>query len=438
MILFSFLFLSLKSSIKCRILPSHDIYLQSYDITCGTKLDTAAQTARSRVLNGEQVSNKEYPWLAQIWTLLIGTNGRKIDESCGGVIISRHAILTAGHCLCNDDPDLKDGFGVKIKGDIMTCGSNFDLNRRDNQIYYSIGTQSTAQDVNYWSYNARVAAYLFEYDPSVAYFSKNGDIGIVIDKDGLPLIQHQANPICLPTESSFTKSKKGKGIKVALAGRGLRYFDNGQVDQFGTPITSCLTNDFPYQKCKLLNPFEALKPYSPHVSYAFCVDVPVAQDLISSEVNVVFDVSDTAQTVGRIVLPEKEKCQEYWEKALEAYRKANENISSPKTSIHNAHKIILRKSKNTKDDHKVCFNWKKLSVYGVCKTTSPAPLDWGFCSRSCQESALIPDKPIQHGVFQFVDFEEFKALYFENPNDILRPDSLILGKVSIITFLLTC
>ena len=128
MIYFLFLFLSLTNSIKCRILPSHDFYLQSHGITCGTKLDTTAESTRSRVLNGEQVSNKEYPWLAGIWKISIGTNGRKKSYACGGVIISRHAILTAGHCLCNDDP-----------GDIITCEKDFDLNKKDtNQITYSI------------------------------------------------------------------------------------------------------------------------------------------------------------------------------------------------------------------------------------------------------------------------------------------------------------
>ena len=66
MICFLCLFLHLKISIKCGALPSHDKYLRSHDITCGTKLKTTSQSATARVVNGEKVSNEEYPWLAVV------------------------------------------------------------------------------------------------------------------------------------------------------------------------------------------------------------------------------------------------------------------------------------------------------------------------------------------------------------------------------------
>ena len=342
MIRFLLLFLRLTNSIKCGVLLSHDRYLQSHGITCGTALDSTSQSSNARVLNGEKVSNKQYPWLAEIRRLLIATNGVQKLDKCNGVIISRHAILTAGHCLCNDNPDLRDEHRVKLLGAKITCRKDFNLNKKAyNQIDYSIGTQRMALDRKH---NARVEAYLFDYDPAGTFFSRNGDMGIVIDKHGLPLIQYQANPICLPEENSFVKSPSERytGVEVTLAGRGKRFIDSGRVDINGNPITSCLTNEgrdpygnrMNFQQCKPLE-----HPPSDPSASPFCVDVPVTQDLITSEVDVTFGVRT------RIDLPTKETCQKYWDKALKAYGKANKIISPPETLIHDAHRIILRNQK---------------------------------------------------------------------------------------------
>ena len=434
-----FLFLSVVFSITTLIsggiLPSHDRYLQKHGITCGTKLDTTSQVSKARVLNGNQVTNKEYPWLAIIWRSIFGSNGRKTLSSCGGVIISRHAILTAGRCLCNDDPNLKDKDGVKLTGNILTCGRDLNLNKEaNNQIEYSIGTQSTALVDE--KHNANLEAYLYDFDLVNIFFSKNGDIGIVIDKNGLPLNKHQANPICLPTDTSFSKSASewNEGVEVTLAGRGLRFVNSRKVDNSDNPITSCLTNEGRKTYTRGMN-FQKCKPLEyPGVYSSFCVETPFVYDLISSEADVIFNVNDYKKTVNaRIKLPRKGKCQKYWDKALEAYRKANKKFSPTKTLIHDAHRIVLRNSKNSNVDYKVCLNWRKLSVYGVCKTE----LDWGFCSRSCQVSSRIPHDsripgyPIQPQGAQFAEYEEFRALYFDNPGNIIRSDSSILSKTSL-------
>ena len=455
MFLFLLVVFSTTNRIRGEILLSHDRYLQSHGITCGTKLDTTSQSSRARVLNGNEVSNQEYPWLAIIWRSIFGTNGGYNRVQCGGVIVSRHAILTAGQCLCNDDPnllgtDLKFRT-VKLRGTILTCGRNLNLNKKaKNQIEYSIGTQGTA--LRSEKHNANLEAYLYDYDPAETFFSKNGDIGIVIDKHGLPLNEHKANPICLPTDPSFIKSasERYEGVEVTLAGRGLRYVNSGQTNIFNNPITSCLTNERRQPHRNQLqgragwgSSFQQCRPleYNASQTSSFCVDLHVVDDLISSEANVIFEVSNSMQTVTpRIELPKKGKCQKYWAKALEAYDKTDQKFRSTQTLRHDAHRIILRNSRNSNVDYKVCLNWKKLSVYGICKTGADDLDDWGFCSRSCQVSSRLPERfiDIEPHVAQFADYEEFKALYFENPRDVIRSDSSILSKTSLKAFLLAC
>ena len=251
---------------------------QKYDIECGAS-SNSYESPTSRIINGLP-SKETYPWFADVIVFFAYdpkcnpmkqfTDGLR----CGGAIISDKVILTAGHCVCN---------GIMHPKDIQSCPlletcveGKTDQNEKlievnqnregFNELHIRVGER--AFDAAEWrrkrpEFDPNIEGYVYKYSRPNSYddmfhtFSENGDIGIVIKRDGLSLAKGRKNivPICLPSPEAFTKKN---GFEVKLASRGLRYKTPEYDEDTMTVVSSCLTNEGTttpkrnFAPCKLL------------------------------------------------------------------------------------------------------------------------------------------------------------------------------------------
>ena len=166
---------------------------------CGVENEDAngnASKAQSRIINGKPSWEHRYPWMVHIQrtTILafpVMVPPIKVPSGGAGSIITRTAIITAGHNLCVDrDPGREDAGGGRRFH--ITCPQRRSLTQREwnnvrqgnlnqenlNEIMFWIGT-NIFPGPRYPTYHKDIQAYLYDYNPN-ALFSSNGDVGVII------------------------------------------------------------------------------------------------------------------------------------------------------------------------------------------------------------------------------------------------------------------
>ena len=76
-------------------------YCQKKKGNCGTKLDSK-QSNNARIFGGKDAPKQKYPWYIDIVVEFDGNKNIKKKEKptkCGGTLISKEYVLTAGHCF---------------------------------------------------------------------------------------------------------------------------------------------------------------------------------------------------------------------------------------------------------------------------------------------------------------------------------------------------
>ena len=69
----------------------------------GSNKDRKKKAANARIINGEQTTNRRYPWVAYIYLSYKKKDGNFIRTytcTSGGTIISNRVIISCRHCVC--------------------------------------------------------------------------------------------------------------------------------------------------------------------------------------------------------------------------------------------------------------------------------------------------------------------------------------------------
>ena len=383
----------------------------------------------SRIINGRPTTNA-YPWMA---TIINKVKKRlrvvpplRVEDSFAaavGTIITTHSIITAGHALCRNKfiSDLGNGW----KSDI-TCPRkrsllvNPDLNVRGfNEINIEVGTVLRSPPNN--SYDENIAAYLYKYvDEGGGLFSTNGDFGVVIKKKPLEFTRGILDSICLLNLELYDTSK---AIDVKAAGWGLRYHEVLDPLNQVTQKTSCQTNDaktdnrntistynerHQFLDCQIPN-----KDAGEVQTKGFC-----SRDLLDSNLKTLPQDIDLVEVTGfsgpgskldlnNLVKNQQQiECVDYMANARAKWVELDKSIEDFDKTIDRI--VIIQTKSNNRE--LVCYNLRKVAIYGVCLTTEAPPRHWGFCSRSCHASQLTLDEP-----YDEADFKYFERL--PNPKD---------------------
>ena len=430
-------------------------YLLQRHMKCGINHDTGS-TTKSRIVNGKP-SEQIYPWMAYIHVrvavdIIQYPNGKQfIDKRSGGVVITDKAIITCGHCLCNDKEP-----GDKHNRDNMTrtclAASDANQNQQDiNEIWTVVGELVISQDKieNFPTYDADTQAFLYCYEPyssikngvKTTYFSKNGDVGIVIKNNGLSMKNAKYIPICLPTPETF---KKEKELEVKLAGWGWRYESTNNLrKQFGRKATtyrvksSCLTNgarliDVAHAQSRR---FISCKRKDKKRD-VYCWDVFYTKNIRSfstaKELNFGDETSPSSEKLQKLYASFSngnniKECEEYYDEAKKVW--IEDMISRGRKRTNNRYilgdlfdKEVERFEIRTNDIYgkkiETCYNVKAVAFYGICETTEKAPFNWGFCSTSCDygETDLLRliGEPYHEAIFKYLDTAPKSTKYSGN------------------------
>ena len=240
-------------------------YLKKLDIKCGVISNDKIKDSSSRIVNARPSMNT-YSWMVHISQKLYTDENFVISDgveygifNAAGAFISDNAVLTCGHCICNDLDATRDW------PYLFTCGAenllgemleNLNIKGK-NEINISYGKRTKGPDDV--PYNENIQAFMYKYEKNNPSLQKrwkikrnNGDIGIVITKERLNLAKENISPICLPSPETLLSADKSSvvsdlptsdqsGINVKFVGWGLRsmtkYDPAGEIT-----LQSCFTN----------------------------------------------------------------------------------------------------------------------------------------------------------------------------------------------------
>ena len=398
--------------------------------------------ARARIINGESVSGREYPFLAQVH-LKVCDGKKNTWYASGGSIVTKSIILTCGHCVCIG-PNTKDAarfVTCPIDDKFIITFDNKPRNQNQkgkNEVYYSIGTQKF--DYRSATHSSDIYAYLFKYEPfdepgdqNQILFSKNGDIAAIKDVT-MDLIGYKATHITLPTFNAFL-GNDGKDVKIA--GRGPRYDE--YVDNEHNPprsLPSCITNGGLVKNRQMPanqhNIFIPCKDWSgPPPNRDVCINIPDTITTFHANTKVI--IRPNFHLVQ--LVPNKDVCDDYWKEAIKYIEKEEAQNPGPliltsENFKNMAHRIVVHDAGPQTPDRmmgEICYNVKKLAEFGVCETDMEPPNDWGFCSKSCGLPPKISDEHSSEA--QFSQYEMIGAKYF----DIPPPESELFSSGNFIT-----
>ena len=410
---------------------------------------------KSRIVNAqpfkETDTTKSYPWVAYIQTVKrYQIRYRPIDRTaqafgCVGAVISKRSIVTAGHCLCTSKAkqviDKDNNYRLQV-----TCpkkGLDMNANLNDailNKINVRVGTTSRLLPFTP-EYNKNIEAFLYKYDESPLAFSINGDIGLVVVRNGLDTVKiNEYRTICLPTFDQEQKSPPF-AIEVKTAGWGLLYGENEKIDPKnpnGPRIieTSCRTNE-----ARTNGDFLTPLPYNERLEFLDCVVYPKSAgsqkrsfcnpwllkglDGLSSTIDLpsisgilpeLFDVQPPhPDAVQRLMSePEQKECTTYMFKAKSAWARNRVDTRAAYEDFDTQIDRIVIKDSSEQTIKRICYNLAKVAEYGVCMTEYSGLRNWGFCSPSCDvgDVRLSPDVYEQANLTLYENIGDSREGYF--------------------------
>ena len=427
-----------------------ELMKQDPDFKCGIQ-DKYQEEQSARIINGALINDNKYAWKADIFRVTFNSDDTFYKQGkCSGSVISEKVILTAAHCLCkmpkkldkNGDPPIKNAICKEVfwkyipKEESPEKLQLRNQNNLHNQIHYSVGPKSSLLPLKKFkkdlvaNFKESIKAFIHKYEPKwweegtvwermdKAKKWKNGDIGVIIDEDGLNLKAKKAIPVCLPVPNTFKNE-----FEVTAAGTGRVY---GEYED--KTVTSCMTNEGVVRKSgtqysNTQSGFLQCKNYDRNKkdSCTSLKDATVEKNnkeskgytsnWLSTDVEVIFSTPNNL----KIKIPNNDECESLGPKIERAKNKdfimedrRGDDGRGPTRIVvfDDDDKVKDWREKYRKWDRQsspnvpYCYNLHRLHR-GICETEDPL-YNFGFCSSSC----VLPNPVFKFWMDMKADFHD--------------------------------
>ena len=408
-------------------------YLIEHGIYCGIQLDSGSST-KSRIVNGKR-SEHIYPWMAYI-RVRVGIDTIKypkvkgndyVDYGSGGVAITQKAILTCGHCICNEmEPD--DAKNIHhMKTTCIPGLYSFNLNQIYlNEIWTMVGETIVSEEnlENFPNFDRDTQAFQYRYEPDIRYkLSSNGDVGIIVKEKGLSMKNRNFIPICLPKPDVFKEE-----LEVKLAGWGLRY-ESSNLLRKEWKKSSCLTNggrllDAAHAESKRFLPCKKRPLKRP----IYCLPTDNIRSFSTTTEPLFAEEPSIARETLYTSISDK-KCEEYYDKVKECWmdniyvhrmkglmKGTKDRATLGQMFDEEIQRFEIRNNNKKGSVIVTCYNVNAVGRNGICETTEKAPFNWGFCSTSCKyaEPGEANGEPYHEAIFKYLDTAPKSTKYSGN------------------------
>lgn len=161
------------------------------------KYECGLDILSDRIIGGEDTSIEEFPWYALLE--YITKKGDRVFD-CGGSLINRRYVLTAGHCLSNSRLDE----GQKLV--------NIRLGEHNTATEQDCEGEGADRLCSPPPQNFGIEEIIVHPNYNKAQSHQHHDIGLIrLDRDAE--LHHYVTPICLPTDQ-FVASPPGRNVTV--------------------------------------------------------------------------------------------------------------------------------------------------------------------------------------------------------------------------------
>ncbi|KAF7271097.1 trypsin-1-like [Rhynchophorus ferrugineus] len=182
------------------------------DIPCGQR----ANQRKTRVVGGSDAEKAEFPWIVSIT--------RRGNHFCGGTLINKKYVMTAGHCLCTGS-----GNDQLSAASMKVTVSQHDLTKENSDAYVR-DVRSIIVHPGYLCSKVRNDIAILELDKEVSW-------------------SQTVTPACLPADSNENSYSTYENTLATVAGWGWTSEDRGKGGRAKT-LQKAKVNVIDTEKCR--------------------------------------------------------------------------------------------------------------------------------------------------------------------------------------------
>jgi trypsin len=138
-------------------------------------------TAEPRIVGGQTTTIEEYPWQAGL--LAAGSGSALNRQFCGGSLLTTRIVITAAHCVRNNDPDCGSDAACAPPGSDPGGDGTEKIDPNDLEILLGTTTLSTATDAD--DYGVYPDHGAISFDPAFNPSNFRNDVAYVVLTGGV-------------------------------------------------------------------------------------------------------------------------------------------------------------------------------------------------------------------------------------------------------------